>query len=54
MKSCHITAAEKYPNINLKFNKKLCGGKVEQGETIFVEYVDISYFSLDTYVLTSA
>lgn len=32
-----ITAAEKYPNINLKFNKKLCGGKVEQGQMIFTE-----------------
>lgn len=33
-----ISAAEKYPNINLKFNKKLTGGRVENGEVIFTEY----------------
>lgn len=32
-----ISAAEKYPNINLKFNKKLTGGRVEAGEMTFVE-----------------
>lgn len=30
-------AAEKYPNINLKFNKKLTSGKVENGELTFTE-----------------
>lgn len=33
-----ISAAEKYPNINLKFNKKLTGGRVENGEVVFLEY----------------
>lgn len=33
-----ISAAEKYPNINLKFNKKLTGGRVENGEVVFIEY----------------
>lgn len=33
----HISATEKYPNINLKFNKKMSGGKVEKGEVQFVE-----------------
>lgn len=34
-----ISAAEKYPNISLKFNKKMTGGRVENGEVSFIECV---------------
>jgi hypothetical protein len=33
----HISAAEKYPNVNLNFNKKMSGGRVDKGELKFVE-----------------
>lgn len=32
-----IEATEKYPNINLNFNKKLVSGKVEKGEMLMTE-----------------
>ena len=32
-----IKATEKYPNINLNFNKKLVSGKVEKGEMLMTE-----------------
>ncbi|KAG5678634.1 hypothetical protein PVAND_008290 [Polypedilum vanderplanki] len=32
-----LTAAEKYPNINLNFNKKMVGGKVDKGEVTFID-----------------
>jgi hypothetical protein len=43
-----LTAAEKYPNITLKFNKKLVGGKVENGEVTFVEYVKFFFMKLNS------
>ena len=32
-----ITETDKYPNIQLKFNKKMMGGKVEKGEMTMME-----------------
>lgn len=36
-KQYHISAAEKYPNITLKFNKKMIGGRVDDGAITFTE-----------------
>jgi hypothetical protein len=37
LKSYQISEAENYPNIRLKFNKKMAGGKVEKGELTMIE-----------------